>query len=167
MAQPHAKVFSYFADAVVEAIGHQNLGIECKREAEPDEADFARMPLTAVIFLTGPKFEGHAVCALAAEVLRSTTPIKDAPKDKEDQFLREWFGEMLNLVVGQFKRKISGEGFECRMSTPFYPHYVRSTAMNLEEYGPKLYEDDGRVEEYWFRLGKFSLLFQLGAKLTA
>jgi CheY-specific phosphatase CheX len=162
-----SKINDYVVDAVVESLGHADYQRKFERIEEPDDADLSKIPLVALMGFTGEKVSGHMVFACSAEFLRLTNPIKDVPSGKEDAYARDWLGEILNIVVGQFKRKMANHGFSFTVTTPSFQHYVRTSAMTLEEYGPARYGDDGAFQDYWFQLGKLYVAFQIGLKLMA
>lgn len=162
-----AKIKEYFVDSVVEVFGHGDRQLQFEQTKEPDHFDLKSLPLAAMIGFKGEKLSGNVVLLCNAQILHSTNPIKDIPAGKEDAYARDWLGEIVNLILGQFKRKMVNHGFTFHVMPPSYQHYVRSSGMTLQEFGPGRYEEDGASEDFWFELGKMPLVVQLGLKLKA
>ena len=165
MSELHPKIRHYLCDSVVEALAHVDPQRGIKVIDEPDDFDLRQLPLAVMMGLKGEKLIGNVVMLCGPQILQITTPIKDIPAGKEDAYARDWLGEILNLIMGQFKLKMTNHEFTFHVTSPSFQHYLRQSGMVLEEFGPLRYEDDGAYKDFWFELGKLTIVVQLGLRL--
>jgi chemotaxis protein CheX len=91
------------------------LGAELKADARTDAASF---DITAMVGLAGQvcgmftlRCSKQAAARMAGKMLGSLPPI-------DSQETKDAFGEVSNMVAGNFKNKISGMGDKCMISVP-------------------------------------------------
>ncbi len=161
------KLRNYFTEAIVESLGYvdQNRKFEMHRPPSDDSA-LLKLPLTAIIRFQGERFSGALTFATNAELLKVTNPIKQIPKGQEDQYQRDWLGEIANLILGTLKRKLANHGLTFKIGTPIYGHYTETTAMILERFGESAYGDEGYAGDLWFEANGQRCCFQLGVKTS-
>lgn len=164
MSDMPPKLASIFTESVVEALGYVDPARKFKPIAEPDDGDLSGLPLTATIEFTGDKIKGSVALACTAGFLKATNPIKSVPKGQEPLYHRDWLGEMVNLILGNLKRKLADKSLPFKISTPIYAHYAHTTEMVFETYGYAPYGDDGWVQDFWFECNGHRACLQLATQ---
>ena len=167
MSELHPKISHYLVDSVIEVLGYGDQQRQVVQIAEPDDFDLKQLPLVCMMGIKGEKIQGSLVILCNAQFLRASNPIKEIPAGKDDSYARDWLGEVVNLIMGQLKRKLTNHELTFQVTSPSFQHYVRTSGMALEEFGPKRYEDDGAYKDFWFQIGKMTIVVQLGLKLKS
>jgi CheY-specific phosphatase CheX len=112
--------------------------------------------VASLIGVIGPSIRLTVIICCGFTVLRNSYPLKR--KDTADEkALKDWGGEISNLVAGHFKQSLKEIGIDCEIRPPSLFEYSDSFIKEYEEKAPTLLR--------WFDCGGETVGVQITADL--